>query len=58
MELLAISCQKGNEHESYDMDEDDFCRRPVKQCGNSSRGSGTQGGGGTYPSETAKHADL
>jgi hypothetical protein len=39
--------EKKNEHESYDMDEDDFCRRPVKQCGDSSRGSGTQAGVGT-----------
>jgi len=48
---------KENEHESYDMEEDDFCRL-VKQCGNSSRGSGNQGGGAPYPSETAKHADV
>lgn len=46
--------RKGNEHESYDMDEDDFCRRPVKQCGNSSRGSGTQGGGGTISQQNGK----
>jgi hypothetical protein len=31
-----------------------FNRRPVKQCRNSSRGSGTQGGGGTVSQRNGK----
>ena len=30
--LLAL-LREGNEHEAYEIDEDGFCRRPVKQCG-------------------------
>src|SRR5271169_4049022 len=40
MTRLSALLREGNEHEAYEIDEAGFCRRPVKQCGNSSRGTG------------------
>ena len=37
--LMALP-REGNEHEAYEIAEDGFCRRPVKKCVDSSRGTG------------------